>query len=344
MFAGCGDVPDFDFLREAIVGGDVGIRLVDGRHQDVLAVGRGIERFVIGRLADGRDRARGCIDQRELRGGVVVEEIFVVLVLQRVASFVGAALALLAFGFLNARANGRIRFLRWRAQFLRHEFDQQRFLVGHPLHGVVQHRVEANAGHAMRLAGLGVADPQLDRVRGDVDEGETLAVGRPDRRPGAGARRQLDVDLLAVGDVHQVEAPGAGRDAVSAGSVVLAVIARLDAHSRQPQERRGHARDRRVLLPGDEQDRVVRRTHDRLRRRRRAHHVEDVFRRLVVSGGGISRLRHRHGLWGRWSSLRGSNNSEETDQQRSADRAAERVSNSHLFFPFCLDEIAWQTF
>ena len=97
-------VPDFDFLRKAIVGGDVRVGLVDGGDEDVLAVGRGIDRFVICRLSDGRDGPSGRVDQGELRGRVVVEEILVVLVAERVAIFVGAALSFFAVGLLDAWA------------------------------------------------------------------------------------------------------------------------------------------------------------------------------------------------------------------------------------------------
>ena len=163
--------------------------------------------------------------------------------------------------------------------------------------------------------------------------------------PAQAPEGNLDVNLLAVGDVHQIEVARTARDAVSAS----ACRACCDCPARRelpPARRNGLATRAIDGYSCHETSRIasLRRTHDRLRRRRRAHHIQNVFWRLVVSGGGISRLRHRHGLWGRWSSLRGSNNSDETDQQRSADRAAERVSNSHLFFPFCLDEIAWQTF
>ena len=40
---GMGYIPDFDFLREAIVSNNVRVGLVDGGDEDVLAIGRGIE-------------------------------------------------------------------------------------------------------------------------------------------------------------------------------------------------------------------------------------------------------------------------------------------------------------
>ncbi len=38
-----GDVPNFDVLGEAIVGYEIGVRLVNGRHEDVVSVRGGIE-------------------------------------------------------------------------------------------------------------------------------------------------------------------------------------------------------------------------------------------------------------------------------------------------------------
>ena len=89
--------------------------------------------------------------------------------------------------------------------------------------------VEADAGDAMHLAGLGVADPEFDGVGGDVDEREELAIGGPVGLARAGGCRKREVNLLAVGDVDEVDGLGAGSDAVSTAGVVAAVIGGLDA-------------------------------------------------------------------------------------------------------------------
>src|ERR1035441_6552204 len=93
-----GYVPDLDFLREAIVSGDVRVGLVDRGDEDVPAIRRRIERLVICRLSNGRDRRGGRVNQGELRRREVIEKIFVVLAAERVAVFVGAALSFFAFG------------------------------------------------------------------------------------------------------------------------------------------------------------------------------------------------------------------------------------------------------
>src|ERR1017187_4069112 len=93
-----GYIPNFDFFREAIVRGDIRVGLVDRRDKDMLAIRRRNERIVISRLSNGRDRRGGRVNQGELRRGVVIEEILVVLVAEGVAVFVGAALSLFAFG------------------------------------------------------------------------------------------------------------------------------------------------------------------------------------------------------------------------------------------------------
>src|ERR1700683_1741415 len=88
-------IPHFDFLREAIVSGDIRVGLVDRGDQDVPAIRRGINRFVISRLSNWRGGGGGRIDQGELRGREVIEEVLVMLAAEGVAVFVGAALSFL---------------------------------------------------------------------------------------------------------------------------------------------------------------------------------------------------------------------------------------------------------
>ena len=72
-----GGVPNFDFLGEAIEGYEIGVRLVNGRHEDVVAVRGGSERIVIGGLTEGRDGERGGIDESQLREREVIEKVLV---------------------------------------------------------------------------------------------------------------------------------------------------------------------------------------------------------------------------------------------------------------------------
>ena len=182
----------------------------------------------MGVIAPGRR-----IDQGELRGRVVVEEILVVLVVERVAVLVGAALPFAAFGLLDARTGGHDRLRRRRAHPGGHELDEQRFLVWHPLHRIVKHGIETRSGDAMRFAGLAIADPEFDGVSRKIYECEMSAVRRPDGVAWARSCWNRDVDLRTFSDAYQVDAASTGRDAVAAGRIVLAVIFRLDAHSGQ---------------------------------------------------------------------------------------------------------------
>ncbi len=280
---GFGEVPDGQVARETLMGGDVGVGLVKGRDQQVAPVRRRIKLFVPVRLADGRDHTAIGVDQGDLRGAVVIEQILVVAVVQSVAVFVGAALATGARGFLDARTEGNIGFGRGRALMSGHQLDQQRLLVGHPLEFILQHRVQPGARDAMYEPGGGIAHPELDGIGSDVLEREAFAVGAPHGRAGATAFRKAHVGHGTVGHVHQVQAAGAGGDAVTARGVVLAVVLRLDAHASQPEEWRRHSGDGRVVLPGHKQDPVPGGARIRHRRRWSPHDVQNVLGRLVIT-------------------------------------------------------------
>ena len=100
-------------------------------------------------LADPRHRAGRGVDERELARRVVLEQLLVVLVRQRVARLVRAALAALAVGLLDARAVGGDRGLGRRAGMLGDDLHEQRLLIRHPLHGAAEHRIEARVAEAM---------------------------------------------------------------------------------------------------------------------------------------------------------------------------------------------------
>ena len=127
-----GAVPDFDLLGERPHCVQVGERPVDGGDQEVLAVGRDARRFDDSGLADRRHLAGGQVDDRELRGGVVFEQILVVRILQHV--FVGDEPGRAAQALLHVRPGGHRGFGRRRAAIRLDHLDQQRLAVGHPLH------------------------------------------------------------------------------------------------------------------------------------------------------------------------------------------------------------------
>src|SRR5258708_26880259 len=72
-----GAVPDFHFFGEALVGQQIRVRAVQLGRENVLAVRRDIDRGENRRLANGGGAAIGGVDQQQLRGRVIVKEIFV---------------------------------------------------------------------------------------------------------------------------------------------------------------------------------------------------------------------------------------------------------------------------
>ena len=117
-----------------------------------------------------------------------------------------------------------------------YQLDQKLLLVRHPLHLVVEHRVQANSLHLMYFARLSIPDPQLNRFLRKIHECEAFSVGGPDRHARACVLRQRHMRLRTVCDMHQIVADGAGSNAVAARSVVLAVIPCLNPHTCKAQE------------------------------------------------------------------------------------------------------------
>ena len=180
---------------------------------------------------------------------------------QRVAVFIRAALSFFAVRLLNARTHRHDWFGRRRAHPLGHQLDQQRFLVRHPLHLVVEHGVEADAGHLMTLPRLGIPNPELHRFGRDIRERKALSIGGSTwARPGT-RRREAQHEFARHPRCAPVRSRGAGRDAVAAGRIVLAVIPGLNPHAGKAQERRRHPGNRGVILPRHQENRVVRRAH-----------------------------------------------------------------------------------
>jgi len=104
------------------------------------------------------------------------------------------------------------------------------------------------SGHGIYLAGLGLADPEFNRVGSEIHEGESLSVSGPDWPARARSRGKSDMNLSAIGDVHEREVPGARGDTVTAWGIVLAVVLWLHASTGKAQERRRDPRNRRVVL------------------------------------------------------------------------------------------------
>ena len=99
-----GPVPHLDVVRETTVGDGVRVRFADRGDQDVLAVRSGVDVADDAWLADAGGGAGARVDEGQLAGAVVLEARLVDLVGERVASLVGAELAGLAAGLLDARS------------------------------------------------------------------------------------------------------------------------------------------------------------------------------------------------------------------------------------------------
>ena len=195
------------------------------------------------------------------------------LVVQRIPVFIRAALSFFASRLLDARSNWHNGLGRRRTHPLGHQLHQQRLLGRHPLHLVVEHRVDTRPGHAMDIARLAVADPKLDGLGSEIHKRKPLPVSRPSWLARARALCKRDMRLCPIGDVHQVEALTTLCNAVTARGVVLAVILWLDPHPRKAQKRRRHPGNRRVDLHIHQQNRVLCRTHSRIGREWRVHHI-----------------------------------------------------------------------
>ncbi|MNM91366.1 hypothetical protein D3C81_1036620 [compost metagenome] len=283
--AAVGQVQHRHIVGEALVGHRMRERRLQGFGQHMHAIGCGVDVVVQRRLANWAHAAGSGIDHRQLRGTVIGEQLFIVHAGQRVARFIGAALATAAQRFLRVRACGRAAVGRRRTLVGRHQLHQQALAATQPLHGVPEDRVQLHIRHLLHLAGSGVAHPQLHAGINHVLEGEMAAVGRPQRAGGA-ALRQVDLGALAADDLDQGEVGHAGRNAIAAGGVVAAAVLRFQAHAGQLQVRLGHAGDGRIGLRGGQQQALAAGIDVRCWRRRGLEHLEQVFRRLGVVGAG----------------------------------------------------------
>ncbi|KAG1540128.1 hypothetical protein G6F50_014409 [Rhizopus delemar] len=213
------------------------------------AIGCGADLVEQRRLPDRAHAASRSIDHRQLRGAVVGEQLFVMHAGQRVARFIGTALAAAAQRLLRVRAGRHSTIGRCRALVGRHQLHQQVLAATQPLHGVAEDRVQLHVRHLLHLAGGGITDPQLHAGVDRVLEGEVAAIGRPQRAGGA-ALRLVHLCFLAAAGIDQGEVGHAGRTAIAPGGVMAAAVLRLQAHAGQLQIGLGHAADRRIGLRG----------------------------------------------------------------------------------------------
>jgi len=248
-----GAVPDFD-LRGKLPGG-VRIRewFVNVGHDDVLPIGRHARRFDHPGLADWRRGARHGIHDRELRRGVILEQILIVGILQHVLKGWSALASAETFGDVGAcRHSGRDG---GGAAIRGHSEHQQGFAVGRPLQrAAASTPATASAGSAataaedfvqmqvrqfVRASGGGVADPDLDAGLRRIREQEAFAVRAPGPNPQFRIRRQSDLDLGPFGNLAQHQAR------LERG-VVQAIRLRVNPDAGQTQHRLGEFGDGRI--------------------------------------------------------------------------------------------------
>ena len=156
-------------------------------------------------------------------------------------------------------------------------------MIGHPLHGFVEHRIETYVGNLLHVAGGGIANPKLDGISSNVDESEALTVCGPGGVAGTHAGGKRNWSLPAVGDPNESKACCAGSNAVAAGRVVLAVIFGFNASTGKAEERLRDASDGRIILPGNQEDGVVGGANEGDGWRGRTHHGQDVVWGQVVA-------------------------------------------------------------
>src|SRR5258707_5542260 len=259
-----GAVPDFHFFGEALVGKQIRVRTVKLGRENVLAVRREIDRDENRRLANGGCAAIGSVDQQQLRGCVVVKEIFVMRVLQKV--FERGCRSLLAVALLNDGTVWNFAFDRRIAALGGYGLHQKSVSVGHPLQRVADDRADFHARNAVRGCGSRLADPEFNSILRSIGEGEALAVRRPLESADIGVARQFNVALLAVGDADQMQSDNPWR-------MVPAVRRRINAYSGQPKHRLRQVGDWRISQPVTEQHHVGIGTNYRQRSRLRAQYL-----------------------------------------------------------------------
>ncbi len=206
-FLNAGAVPDLEIDRKIVSGMQIGKGPVNTRNHEVVAIGRDKRCVENGGLADEAGPQRRRVHPGKLRGGIVLEEIFVVRVLQHV--LISADGAGTSDAFLNVWAFGHGGFGRHGRAIRRHQPCEGRAIIAHPFDDAGAgdawseasraHPVDANARHLTRVARGRCADPKIDGAIGGVGEGEARSIGRPGGCSKLGLSRKLEWHGRAVG-------------------------------------------------------------------------------------------------------------------------------------------------
>ena len=178
------------------------------------------------------------MDQLQLRGRIIIEQVLVVAVLEQV--FIGAHRGFLAVTLLDDGPFGNFRLRGDGAAARGNGLYEQRAAVRHPLHGVAQDRADLYAFHFGRVRGCGLSDPQLDAVRRGVREYKLVPGRRPFRRAQVGIGGKAGhFARLAGGHVNQAQS-------YQTRWMMAAVCRGIDAQPRQPQHGSGEIGDWRI--------------------------------------------------------------------------------------------------
>ena len=140
------------------------------RDQHILAIGRKAHAFENPGLAERRHFRGRRVDRHQLRGGIVFVQIFVMRILQQILIRRDAARA--AIALLHVRTFRNTRFGGRGASAGGNGFDDDGFIVRQPVDGIAVDTVQLDARDLVRLAGGGIAEPQLDAVGTGVRERE----------------------------------------------------------------------------------------------------------------------------------------------------------------------------
>ena len=177
-------IPNFHFFWKGRVIVQIRIRPMNAGCQHMRAIGRHGNRGVKRRPPIGRYLAAGDINIGELRGAVIVEQIFVVRVFESVR--IGPDAGSATFALLNFRPLRRGRTLRRGPAIGRNHAHQQRLSVRHPGNGRTQNRIEFDAIDTASFGCRGGRHPEFHTVHGGrIGEGEVVAVDAPTRHADA---------------------------------------------------------------------------------------------------------------------------------------------------------------
>ena len=293
-----------DLAREKRRGNVQRIRSANAFDQNVLAIGGRIAGTKQAGFADKLRISGARVHQRELRGGVVVEQVFVERIREQILK--RPRRRDLARGLLHARPGGHARTFGGFAAPGDERLAQQVGGIGHPLKTRPEDGVQRHIPQPVKHTRCRVTQPQFHTVRLVAGHGEQASVRRPLGKPEIRTGWHGEDFLHAGGDVLQRQAHVARR-------AMRAVALGIDAITREGDHRLGQFGKGGIQRALHQHQTVAFWTERDDRRRR---HVEN----LADGGGGLLKLLLGRGAGGR----RGE------EQQRRRDNHGDRHKNGCL--------------